>query len=211
MDDLSDYELDRTISDESVPTREEWRPTPVWVIIAALVASAGVAAYFAFVWRPRQAPIQVARSSPKVSTTEPSLSLGGSPERITLPPLDASDALVRTLVQALSESPAIMAWLPTNGHIRNFTVVVTNIADGVTPAKHLSVLRPSAKFRIENAAGGAYTDPRGYGRYTAIADAVASVDPVGAARLYATLKRRMKEEHRMLGSADVSFATTLVR
>ena len=70
-----------------------------------------------------------------------------------------------------------MAWLPTNGHIRNFTVVVANIADGVTPAKHLGVLRPSAKFRIVNGAGGSYTDPRSYGRYTAIADAVASVDP----------------------------------
>ena len=32
---------------------------------------------------------------------------------MTLPPLDASDTLVRTLVQALTESPAVMAWLPT--------------------------------------------------------------------------------------------------
>jgi len=211
MDDLPDYEFHRTISEEFAPTREAWRPTALRVIVAALVASAGVAAYLAFAWRPRQAPIQVARSSPKVSTTEPPLSLGGSAERVTLPPLDESDALVRTLVQALSESPAIMAWLPTNGHIRNFTVVVTNIADGVTPAKHLGVLRPSARFRIVNDAGGSYTDPRSYGRYTAIADAVASVDPVGAARLYATLKPRIEEAHRELGSADVSFDRTLER
>jgi Protein of unknown function (DUF3014) len=211
MDDLPDYEFHRTISEEFAPTRAAWRPTALRVIVAALVASAGVAAYLAFAWRPRQAPIQVARSSPKVSTTEPPLSLGGSAERVTLPPLNDSDALVRTLVQALSESPAIMAWLPTNGHIRNFTVVVTNIADGVTPAKHLGVLRPSARFQIVNGAGGSYTDPRSYGRYTAIADAVASVDPVGAARLYATLKPRIEEAHRELGSADVSFDTTLER
>ena len=211
MDDLPDYELHRTISEGSAPTRAARSPTALWLIVAALVAGAGVAAYFAFVWRPRHAPIQVAASSPKVSTTEPPLSLGGSGERITLPPLDASDALVRTLVQALSESPAIMAWLPTNGNIRNFTVVVANIADGVTPAKHLSVLRPSARFRIVDNAGRSYTDPRGYGRYTAIADAVASVDPAGAARLYATLKPRIEEAHRELGSADMSFDTTLER
>jgi hypothetical protein len=211
MDELPDYELDRTISEEFAPTRAATRPTARWLIVVALVAAAGVAAYFAFVWRPRQVPIQVARSSPKTSTAEPPLSLGGSGEPIALPPLDASDALVRRLVRALSESPAIVAWLPTNGHIRNFTVVVANIADGVTPAKHLSVLRPSARFHIVNAAGGVYTDPRDYGRYTAIADAVASVDPVGAARLYATLKPRIEEAHRELGSADVSFDTTLER
>ena len=211
MDDLPDYELDRTISEEFAPTRAAWRPTALWVIVAALVASACVAAYLAFVWRPRQAPIHVAGSFPKASTTEPPLSLGGNAENVLLPPLDASDAFVRTLVQALSESPAIMAWLPTNGHIRNFTVVVANIADGVTPAKHLSVLRPPARFRIVNSAGGSYTDPRGYERYTSIADAVASVDPNGAARLYATLKPRIEEAHRELGSADVSFDTTLER
>jgi len=211
MDDLPDYELHRTISEGPAPTRATWHPSVPWVIAAALVASALLAGYFAFVWRPRQAPIQVARSSPKASTTEPALSLGGTAEPVTLPPLDASDALVRTLVQALSESPAVMAWLPTNGHIRNFTVVVANIADGVTPAKHLSVLRPSGRFLIVNAGGGIYTNPRDYRRYAAIADAVASVDPAGAARLYATLKPRIEEAHRELGSADASFDTTLER
>jgi hypothetical protein len=211
MNDLPEYEFRRTVSEPSAPTRAAWRSTPLWVIVAALVAS-GAAAYFAFVWRPRPAPTQVAGSSPKASTTTPPpLSLGGSAERVTLPSLDASDTLVRTLVQALSESPAIMAWLPTNGNIRNFTVVVANIADGVTPAKHVSVWRPSARFRIVNDAGGSYMDPRGYARYTAIADAVASVDPVAAARLYATLKPRIEEAHRELGSADTSFDRTLER
>ena len=40
---------------------------------------------------------------------------------------------------------------------------------------------------------------------------MASVDPIGAARLYATLKPRIEEAHRELGSADVSFDTTLER
>jgi hypothetical protein len=130
---------------------------------------------------------------------------------VTLPPLDASDTLVRTLVQALSDSPAIMAWLPTNGRIRNFTVVVANIADGVSPARHLSVLRPSGTFRIVDRAGRSSIDPSSYGRYAVIADAVASIDPSGAANLYATLKPRIEEAHRDLGSADVSFDSTLER
>ena len=128
-----------------------------------------------------------------------------------LPPLDDSDALVRTLVQALSASPAVMAWLPTNGLIRNFTVVVTNIADGATPAKHLSVLRPSQPFRIVERDATVTVDPRSYDRYTRIADAIASVDPAAAARLYATLKPRIEEAHRDLGSPDQSFDRTLER
>jgi hypothetical protein len=141
----------------------------------------------------------------------PPTSLGGTGDPITLPPLDASDALVRSLVQALSASPAVMAWLPTNGLIRNFTVSVSNIADGATPARHLSVLRPSAPFRIVERDGNVTVDPRSYDRYTPIADAIASLDPAAAARIYATLKPRIEEAHRDLGSPDQSFDRTLER
>lgn len=213
MDEQPDYEFDRTETELSAPMRTSSRPTVVWVIVAALVSSAAAAAYIAFVWRPRQTPNQAPSqtSSRTASSREQPLSLGGRADPVTLPPLDASDTLVRTLVQALSESPAIIAWLTTHGHIRNFTVVVANIADGVSPAKHLTVLRPSARFRVIDRAGRSYIDSRGYGRYTAIADAVASVDPSAAARLYATLKPRIEEAHRQLGSADVSFDNTLER
>jgi Protein of unknown function (DUF3014) len=137
--------------------------------------------------------------------------LGGRGESVTVPPLDASDSVVRTLVQALSESPAVMAWLPTTGLIRNFTLVVANIADGATPAKHLKNLRPSSAFRVVERGGDTYVDSRGYDRYTGIADAVASIDPAAAARLYATLKPRIEEAHRELGIQHVSFDRTLTR
>ena len=118
---------------------------------------------------------------------------------------------MRTLVQALSESPAVMAWLPTNGLIRNFTVVVSNIADGATPAKHLSSLRPASAFRVVERGGEIYVDPRSYERYTRIADAVASIEPSAAARLYGTLKPRIEEANRDLGVQNGSFDRTLTR
>jgi hypothetical protein len=117
---------------------------------------------------------------------------------------------VRTLVQGLTESPAVMAWLPTNGLIRNFTVVVGNIAEGPTPAKHLKVLRPASPFRIVTRNGNTLVDPRSFDRYATIADAIASVNAGGAAKLYATLKPRIEEAQRDLGSAD-SFDRTLER
>ena len=130
---------------------------------------------------------------------------------MTIPPLDASDALVRLFVRELSEHPAVTAWLTTNGLIRSFTVVVANISDGGTPARHLNVLRPSSAFQTIAQDGVSYVDPRSYDRYAAIADAVGSVDPAGAARLYATLKPRIEEAHRELGSPDQSFDRTLER
>jgi hypothetical protein len=210
MNDLTDLDLHTTAGEPPPPEPSPARPAGIWIAAALLVAAAGAAAYVAFIWRPRAAPLSAPTSAP-VALAEHPPSLGGAGEAITIPPLDASDRVVRTLVQALSESPAIMAWLPTNGLIRNFTVVVTNIADGTTPAKHLKVLRPSSTFRIVERDGNTYEDPRSYDRYTAIADAVASVNPAGAARLYATVKPRVEEAHRELGGFNQSFDSTLTR
>jgi hypothetical protein len=210
MDDLPDYELHRTSGESPAPAPVSERPVGLWAAIALLLVAAGAAAYFAFGWRSRSTPAPRA-STAKTRLTEPQPALGARDEAIAVPPLDASDTLVRTLVQALSESPAVMAWLPTNGLIRNFTLVVANVADGVTPAKHLKVLRPSSTFRIVERNGATYVDQRSYDRYAPIAAAIASVDPAGAAKLYGTLKPRIEEAYRDLGFSNQSFDRALER
>jgi Protein of unknown function (DUF3014) len=207
VNDAPDFELHSTASRPDLSTPPQHH-TGVWVAVAALLIALCAAGYFAFFWR-RTPPAQTV-AAPKATPVSESPSLGGAGEAMTLPPLDESDTLVRTLVQRLTESPAVMAWLPTNGLVRNFTVVVANIAEGPTPAKHLKVLRPSASFRIVSRNGGTFADPRSYDRYTTIADAMASVNPAAAARLYATLKPRIEDAHHDLGSAD-SFDRTLER
>ena len=209
MNDLSDYELQKTPGDLSPPGLSSTRPAGVWVAVALLILAAGAAAYFAIAWRPRPAAAPTETPAPAVAETSPSL--GGTGEPMTIPPLDASDALVRAFVHELSEHPAVAAWLTTNGLIRSFTVVVANIADGATPARHLNVLRPTSAFHVVTQGGVLYVDPKSYDRYAAIADAVATIDPAGAARLYATLKPRIEDAHRELGSPDQSFDRTLER
>lgn len=210
MKDLQDFDLHPTADEPPLPAPPSRRASSVWVAVALLAAAAGVAGYLAFVWRQPAAPAQTATAAPAAATASASPPLGGQGDAVRLPPLDASDTLVRTLVQALTESPAVMAWLPTSGLIRNFTVVVTNIAEGATPAKQLKVLRPSSGFRIIERGGTAYVDQRSSDRYAKIADAVASIDPAGAAKLYATLKPRIEEAHRDLGSSE-PFDRTLER
>ena len=151
MSELPDLELHRTPSDSSPPNLSSTRSIGLWVAVAVLMAAAGVAVYV--VWRPRPAPAPAATRAPTAVATEPSPPLGGPGEPITIPPLDASDALVRTLVRSLSENPAVAAWLTTNDLIRNFTVVTANIAEGATPAKHLKVLRPTSAFEIVDRGG----------------------------------------------------------
>ena len=207
MNDAPDLELHGPTIEPDPPAQPR-RPGSVWIAVTLLVAAACADGYIVFVRRPPAAPLKSASASPAASSASPSL--GGKGDPMTLPPLDASDTLVRTLVQALTESPAVMTWLPTNGLIRNFTVVVSNVAEGPTPAKHLKVLRPATPFRIVSRDGSTFVDPRSYDRYATIADAIASVSPAGAAKLYATLKPRIEDARRDLGSAD-SFDHTLER
>jgi hypothetical protein len=208
-EDLSDYEFQKPIHEAPVaPTRHPSSLAP-WIALALLVVAVGAAVYVAFGRRPL--PAETARSvvtPPAAAVPQP---LGGAPEPVDLPALDESDALVRTLVRTLSEHPAVVAWLATPDLIRNFTVATANIAEGATPAKHLSRLRPAAGFRVLDSSGNLLTNPESYARYAPVADAVGSIDPAGAARLYGTLKPRIEQAYRELGVPDQSFDRCLER
>jgi hypothetical protein len=130
---------------------------------------------------------------------------------IPLPPLDQTDALVRELVARLSSHPRVAAWLTTDQLIRNFAVVVVNIADGHTPAPRLSPLAPAGPFQVVARGGTTYIDPRGFERYDGHAAAVSGIDARAAARLYATLRPRIDEAYNELGAPHGDFDTTLER
>jgi Protein of unknown function (DUF3014) len=213
MPDQPDFDLRRTEGPnepiESTPPR---RPTGPLVAIGVLIFAVGLAIYFLF-GRGTSAPVDntVATPPPAQAADEPVKPLGGDADAVTLPPLDDSDSVVRELVGKLSSHPRVAAWLATDGLIRNFTAVVVNISEGKTPAAHLQAVRPSPGFRVVEQDGDLLIDPRSYERYDRLADAVASIDTAGSARLYATLKPRIEEAHRDLGTPDGSFDRTLTR
>jgi hypothetical protein len=203
--DLPDYEL----RPQHAELPQEAPPPPIrWLIPAAILLGATTAAiYVAFTKRP--VPISVSTAPSSAAKNEQPRPLGGSPEPIAVPPLDESDALVRRLIQALSDHPAVTAWVMTDGLIRNFTATVTNIADGTPPTKQLTALRPAAPFRVLESDGRLYIDPHTYNRYDAIADAVGSIDPASAATVYATLKPRIEEAFGELGYPNRRFDQVL--
>lgn len=209
MFEAPDVELLKT-PDERPPTDSRRRRVGLWLAVGGLIVAAVVAAYMVF--GRRQPPAPAGEASNRVAVSQrPVEPLGGDAEPIDLPPLDQSDAVVRELVARLSSHPAVAAWLTTDGLIRNFTVVVANIAEARTPAVHLRALRPQTGFAVVQRGGNLYIDPRSYERYDTVAAATASIDPAGAARLYATLKPRIEDAYRDLGAPDGTFDRTLER
>jgi DUF3014 family protein len=205
MDDLSEYRLQRTEPDDLLVAPRHGRPLGLWTMVVLLAAAGGVAVYVALGgwFSSTQRP---ATAAPTARDRElPPRSLGGESDASRLPPLDESDPLVRQLVRAISQNPVVAAWLATNGLVRNFTVVVVNIAEGASPAKHLAPLRPTGGFTAAEHNGQISLDPRSYRRYDGLANAVASIDPAGAARIYTMLKPRIEEAYRELGFPDRSF------
>ena len=210
MPDQLDLNIRPSESDEPIGGPRARPPAGPIIVIALLVVAAAIAAYFAF-FREASAPVDQAAAPPPASREAPAGPLGGTPQPVEVPPLDESDAVVRTLVGQLSSHPRVAAWLTTDGLIRNFTTVVTNIAEGPTPTVHLQRLRPSGRFEVVERGDELMVDERSYERYDSLADAVQSVDAEGAARLYATLKPRIEEAYRDLGFPDTPFDRTLER
>lgn len=204
MLDPSNVELDKP-STPHVP-RGRRSKTP-WVVLAAVIA-VGAVVWFLVAPRDTASP-DATPAGPQPGADAPG-SLGTAAVPIELPTLDAADPLVRQLVAALSSHPLVARWLATDGLIRNFTVVVENIAFGASPARHLQALRPAGSFRTIAGEDELRVDPRSYQRYTPIASAVDSIDAEGAARLYTLLKPRIEEAYAELGRGE-SFDVALER
>jgi hypothetical protein len=216
MPSFDDFSLNRHPAPESDP--EPLTPEPsisglrliVSVLLIALALGLGLAWYFLTRENAPQSPQSVAQ--PSADLGRPPARRAGEPgEAIDLPPLDQSDAVVRTLASRLSTHPVAAAWLTTNGLIRNMTVVVTNIADGETPAKHLTPMRPSGRFSTRTSGGATLIDPASYHRYDGIAAAVDGLDARGVARFYATIKPRIDDAYHDLIGPDANFDQTLER
>jgi hypothetical protein len=209
MLDLPDVELQKSAR----PPDDSHSSIRPWIVAAVVViVIAAVAAWFAVTWR--QDPQPVAATTDAKPSAEPApRPLGAGAEPIELPPLGDTDPLVRRLLGALSAHPTVVRWLATDGLIRNFVVVVENIAHGASPARHLPALRPAGSFRTIAGEDDLRIDPRGYGRYAPIAAAADSIDADGAARLYTALKPRLDEAYAELGrdqSFDVAFEQAIV-
>jgi hypothetical protein len=208
MTDLGDLKLDR-IHESAEPERR--RKLWLVVLLVCLIAVIGAIAWNVFT-RLRTPPSRVqVKTDSAVASRSPERPKPVAGDDLPLPPLAETDSVVRELVNRLSSHPKVVAWLTTDQLIRNFTVVVVNIAHGQNPSKHLGAVRPAGAFSVKGDGDMATIDPRSYRRYDGYADAVAGLDPEGTARLYATLKPRIQDAYRELGYPEGDFDAMLER
>ena len=211
MDKLDDFRFGAAAEpppDEEPPQRSR---APLWAAAALLVVAA--VAGVVYLRRPASAPasseaVSQATAAPQTEGRTP---LGPEVEPIELPPLVLTDPLVRELLGKLSSSPTLAVWLATDGLIRAFAVSVENVADGVSPARHVRALAPRAPFRTQSEDGTITIDARTYARYDGIANAAASMDAAGLARVYSMLKPRIAEAYRELGHPEGELDVALER
>ena len=185
-----------------------------WLTIAGavmLVVAVATTGYLVFRNRQVAAPPNASAATPAPAATEVSKGLGADGPAIDLPPLDESDDVVRGLVKELSSNPSVAAWLMTRNLIRNFTVVVSNIAAGEPAARQVTVLRPKGAFQVDERGEDLFINSRGYSRYLPLSTAASSVNPEDAAKLYTTLKPRIDEAYAELGQTGTTFDQTLER
>ena len=129
-----------------------------------------------------------------------------------LPSLDASDAFVQGIAQALSSHPELARWLAQGSLVRTLTAVVDNVASGETPRPHLQFLAPKQRFKASRRPPRQIVpDPAGFAGYDLCADAVASVDAGAAATAYRTLAPLFEAAYVELGHPGGGFRQALAR
>ena len=212
---LEDFDIDKEPVELSLPSARGERRwvMPVLIAVVALLA-AGAAVWF-FLMRPKPEqtaaapqPKPAAAAAPAPGTIQPLCAMTAADAAV--PALNDSDAFAKKSASGLSAHPRVAAWLATNNVIRNFVVAVDNVASGATPAPRMRALRPAGAFRVREARGRMFIDPRSFERYGPIADAVESLDPQSAAELCGALKPRLAEAYAELGH-DGSFDVALER
>ena len=151
MADFADIRLDKPDTSDGAPQRNRLgtRLAAATLIVLALAA---VSVSLVRLRRSAESPASTRTNSGLATVSHP-MPVERAPD-ITVPPLDESDALVRQLVSQLSTHPTVVASLTTDHLIRNFAVVIQNIADHGSPAGHLRAVRPTAAFAVGREARG---------------------------------------------------------
>ena len=153
-----------------------------------------------------------ASSAAPPETGAPSGESADVPEEVKLPPLAESDAFLREKLASLSSQPYLALLLEPDDLARKFVVSVANIAEGTSPRKQITHVRPEENFTALETAQRTVIDPKSYARYDDAAELFASLDASAVAGLYRLLEPLLDEAHAELGLSDRSgFKDTLSR
>jgi hypothetical protein len=202
---LDDFPLERPPAPRRAPVRSA---TSRWVILAAGTVIA--AALLAFWWmgRTQTPPALLAPTSQTAAARSPSRP---NPQPMQLPPLNASDAMLRELFATLSAHPLLSRLLAQPDLVRAAVLAVVQIGDGKTPVVPLAALQPASRLTLEGGASSGRIDPASYARWDGAVRALVAINPADAAQVYVNVKPLFDEAYREIGYPDGDFDDAIVR
>ena len=179
------------------------RRRTILLTVVALLIAAGLGYWLTF---HRAVPAE-----PEAPVVEPAPEPVAVEEPVVeLPPLDASDPFLRSLLAALTEHPDALAWLLGDDLARHIAVAVDNVADGLSPRPVLSGLGPSDPFRATGEGEEFHVDPASFARYNSVAAAIAEGDVPGLVRVIRESLPILDAAYAELGRPDRTFAEALL-
>lgn len=199
-------------SSDAGPRFEERRPpsspAPVIALVVVLVLVLAAAGWY---WlRGSRKPEPPAAGAPAAAAPAPGPESPAEPA-IELPPLGASDAIVRQLVSRLSAQPRLIDWLAHDGLVRRFVAAVINVAEGVSPASQVRFLTPTERFSVRTTGGRTVIDEASYDRFDTLVSVFVSLDEQRAARVYRQLHPLFDAAYREVGDPRRDFDQTLAQ
>lgn len=130
---------------------------------------------------------------------------------LQLPELDASDAVIRTLVEQISEHPQLARWVVHDGLVRRFVAAVDNASRGESPKSHVPFVAPQGGFQAQRQGDDLVIKEDSFRRYDVLTQAVLSLDTATAVRLYRQLEPLFDQAYQDLGYPGGAFDGVLQR
>lgn len=174
--------------------------TKTWIVIA-LVVLVGLTAFLLL--RPKEHPAP--EPTPAPVPAPPTL------EETPLPPVGETDARVRDALRGLSSRPEWAKWLGQQDLLERGVAATDNVAEGLSPRRHLDFLAPQGAFQTQERDGREWIAPATYARWNTFADVIGSIDAKAAARAVNTLRPLLDGAYRQLGYPGASFEPALRR
>jgi hypothetical protein len=202
---MADYDDDLNLSGS--PTEPPYRPNngvsnrTAWIVTVIILLAIAAIVYF-FIFRARRVVVPPPGQPTATAPPETQAPQHVNPEDVGLPSLDESDSVVRNLAHGLSSHPELATWLATDDLIRNFAVMIDNVADGNVPISRLRQFAPREPLHANQNANQIVLDPASYARFNAFAEAVASLDTNGSAAAYDRLKPLLVVAYKDLGHPE---------
>lgn len=210
-DELRDFDLK---SDEpSMPGGSGGSDKPRWPLAVAAVVLVLIIAGF-FLFRKTETDSAPEASTPAVPAVSEPVATEDAETQLALgevPLLVDSDPWLREVVGQISNHPQLAEWLVTPELIRGFVVVVDNVAEGLTPRKHLKMAAPTKKLTAGEVDGKVFIDPASYQRFDLLVDVIDSLDTEGTAELYRAIRPMCEQAYQDLGYPGDGFDATLNR